>query len=191
MGLFDWLSAILTAIWDFIKDHLLEIILLVLVVVLIIYGFPYLAGLLPEGSILATMLSSAAAWTATAVTTAWSWIATGAGSLWSTFKGLELYQQALVVGGIGLLIAPDETADFVNEIVDSGVEVVGNAVSGLAGAVGTPLLLLGAGAVLLYLLASSGGGGAATAGTVTAAAASEDDEEDAEDLRREQFLLDN
>lgn len=174
IGIFDWIKAIFSKIWNFIMDHIKEILIAVLIICVIVFAFPYIAGLLPKGSILGKLLLGAASATTTAITTAWGWITATAGSAWTSFKALKFYQQAIAVGTVGLLIAPEETSELITEIIEVGTNALGSVVSGGISAVG-PLLLIGAAFFILPSLIKS------RSESVTPVAAEEDERVNEED----------
>jgi len=131
---------LLAEIWQAIKD----LLPLILVVVLILCA-PYLAGVLAGWGAPAfiveglTLLGSLAPY----ITATGAWIATNALALGTAFLEAGGWTQLAIFAGAAALLAPEEFAVVVGEVVEAAVDLVSTVVGAIAGGLASsPLGLL-------------------------------------------------
>lgn len=151
------LKAIFTKLLTLIKK-ILKAIWPILLIAAIIYFAPAAVGFLTSAGAPA-WLTGSFQWIATNLTpglmSGLEWLTSGAGSLlskgWTAFKGLELGTQLAIVGGAAAAIAPEETADVLEEAGKTVGEVTGAVASGIGSALfSSPWVLLAAGVAVWY-----------------------------------------
>lgn len=123
-------SSLIKKIFSFLKK-IFKSIWPLLLIVAAIYFAPVVAGYLSSvgaPSFLTSIFSAASSLTPT-ITSAASWVWSNIGSVastaWSGFKSLDIGTQLAVVGGAAALIAPEETAEVVEEIGTAAGTVLG------------------------------------------------------------------
>lgn len=150
-------KAIITKVLSFLKKILKKLWPLLLVIGLI-YFAPVITGWLTTigAPSFLTSVFSALSTITPYVSSVLSWIGGGASSIastaWTAFKGAEFSTQAAVVLGASAMIAPEETAEVVEDVVETAGSLVGTALSSVVSAVAkSPALLvaLGFGAWML------------------------------------------
>lgn len=125
-----------------------------LLVVALIYFAPVIAPFLTQiglptlGSFFSSIATGVTPTLTKALSWAWSGVSGAAKSGWTAFSGLSLGTQASVVAGAAALIAPEETADLLSEVVST----VGDGVTALLEAVPSSVWWLAGGALALWLL---------------------------------------
>lgn len=125
-----------------------------LLVVALIYFAPVIAPFLTQIGLptLGSFFSSIATTVTPALTEglswAWSGVSKAAKSGWTAFSGLSLGTQASVVAGAAALIAPEETADLLSEVVST----VGDGLASLISAIPSSVWWLAGGALALWWL---------------------------------------
>jgi hypothetical protein len=150
-SLLDVISKIFSTIWDFISD-IFEKFWPIILIVVAIYFAPTIALWLGA--------NGAPAW----LTSAFTWLATspitslvtavvdgGAGIItsgWNAFSAAELGTQMSILGGAAALLAPEETAELVADVVDAGFEFFTTA----AGSSSVVLLGLAAAAAWFFFI---------------------------------------
>lgn len=145
MGLLDsigsLISKIFSAIFKFIKKIFGKFFIILLILVVIWFA-PYLAGFFAGIGAPAFVvgvfetIALATPYLVSAVTWLWEGGASLVSSAWSAFKGMETGTQASILLGAAALIAPEETAAVISDVVsvvgDLAVAGTGAVLSGLA-----------------------------------------------------------
>lgn len=150
--LFAVLKKILKTVFKFIGKLFKKLWPILLIVGLILFVGP--AAISYLGSIgaptwLTTGLATIVSGTLTAFTAVWGWLGAGFSALGTAAASWDLATWGLVAGGTALLLAPEETIEFIQEGVELITDVVGGVITG---ALSSPLglLLLGVGAYFLF-----------------------------------------
>lgn len=147
-------SKLIEWIVDFIKEYWLYIVILI-----IVWYAPQIAGYL--GSVGApTWAVSAFAWVGAVISPtlwtagAWAWegITASVGSGWSAFKAAEFGTKISILTGVGMLIAPEETAALLEATTSSILDATGSVLSAIGSALSdNPLALAGVGLAVYFL----------------------------------------
>lgn len=165
MGLLDaigrLISKIFQKIFDFLGDIFGELFWIILIIVLI-YFAPVIAAYLASVGAPAFIVSAfevlalATPYVTTAVTWLWEGGASLVSSAWSAYSGLSMGQQATIALGAAALLAPEETAEVIEEGTKLVGDVLGQVVGGLAK---TPLGLVVMGLAAYWLFFKDDNGG--------------------------------
>lgn len=141
------ISKIFSAIFKFIKKIFGKFFIILLILVVIWFA-PYLAGFFAGIGAPAFVvgvfetLALATPYLVSAVTWLWEGGASLVSSAWNAFKGMETGTQASILLGAAALIAPEETAAVVADVLDVvGDLVVAGTGALLSGITSNPLLL--------------------------------------------------
>jgi hypothetical protein len=153
------IAAILSDIWQFVMDYWPIILILVM-----IYFAPQIAVYLAQTSWAPTWLISlfealavVSPYLVAVVDAAWAGMLYLASTAWSVYTALGPWLQLAVALGAAYLLAPEETSDFVDDVVgvvSSGLGIVADIISGVTAPVIGPLLTLALAGAGLWIMAS-------------------------------------
>lgn len=160
-ALWSLIKKILGKIFAWLKKFLGDFFWIILIIVAIYFAPMIVAWLGSVGapSFLITAFEGLATLTPY-VTTAVQWVWSGVEALgstaWQAYSGLSAGTQAAIAVGAAALIAPEETATLVGEVVDLAGDVLTTGVTTIGGAlVSNPVVLIAAGLAVWWFLSGS------------------------------------
>lgn len=133
-SIFNFIKAIVKSVIKIIADIFKKYWWIILIVVCLYFFGPFLLEYMASAGAPGWLLTA----TSTIIDGAY-WLVNGAvalfsagwGALSASAAGWSLSTWATVVSGVGMLLAPEETADLIGDIVDTTLPVVGGVVSAL------------------------------------------------------------
>jgi hypothetical protein len=154
-ALFDLIKSALASLWKIILQVLKKIWPLILVVVAIYFAPVLVSYLTTAGG--PTWLVNALTWVETAIRPTIismmeglsSWLVTTSSSAWTSFASAELSTQLSILVGAGVLLAPEETVAFLDEVAVVATDVIASAVGAVASSGLGTMLMIGAAAYFL------------------------------------------
>lgn len=156
-SLFNLVKRIISKVFSFVKKLFKRLWPILLIVALIYFApaiGPFLtsAGLPSLGSFFSTMGTTMTPSLVKFLSSVWSGVGSLGSSAWNAFSSLSFGTQLSVATGAAALLAPEETADLIGEVVDTVGDIAGDVLS----ATGMTPWLIGGGLLLLFLFLKRG-----------------------------------